>query len=47
MIIIINKGYSEINVLKNIKITICLIVDIIFTLRVSVTLPPGFIKSRL
>jgi len=47
MIIIINKGYFGINALKNIKITACLVVDIIFTLRVSVTLSSGFIKFRL
>jgi len=47
MIIITNKGYFKINVLKNVKITACLIVDIIFTLRVNVNLFLGFIKPRL
>jgi len=47
MIIITNKGYFGINILKNIKITVCLVVDIIFTLRVNVNLRPGFIKPRL
>jgi len=47
MIIITNKGYSEINILKNIKITVCLVVDVIFTLRVNVNLFSGFIKFRL